>query len=313
MNAAAFEQRIAGLVPAAAIRASEPLSRHTTLAVGGPADWLIDVQTVDQLTGVITAARREDVPVTMLGGGSNVVVADEGLRGVVIRARLTGMAMAGPSRIRVEAGVTINGMVRWTIGRGLAGLEAWAGTPGTVGGAIYGNAHYGGRNIGDMVTKVTVATRSGELATIPRADMAFGYDTSRLQRSGEILVSADFAVSAGKPDELRSVARASLAHRKLTQPLALPSAGCLFQNPDPTRDRLPPGVPASAGALIDRAGLKGHRIGGAAISPLHANFVVNDAGGTARDIWQLAEAARAAVRERFGVELRHEVVFLGNF
>ena len=313
MNSAAFEQRIAGLVPAAAIRANEPLSRYTTLSVGGPADWLIDVQTVDQLTGVITAARREDVPVTLLGGGSNVVVSDEGIRGVVIRARLTGISMASASHVRAEAGVTINGLVRWTIGRGLAGVEAWAGTPGTVGGAIYGNAHYGGRNIGDMVTKVTVVTRSGELAAIPRADMAFGYDTSRLQQSREVLVSADFAMLPGKPDELRSVARASLAHRKLTQPLSLPSAGCLFQNPDPNRDRLPPGVPASAGALIDRAGLKGHRIGGAAISPLHANFVVNDTGGTARDIWQLAEAARTAVRERFGVELRHEVVFLGNF
>jgi UDP-N-acetylmuramate dehydrogenase len=143
--------------------------------------------------------------------------------------------------------------------------------------------------------------------------MAFGYDTSRLQRTDEILISADITVGRGEPEALREVARASLAHRKLTQPLALPSAGCLFQNPDPSRDVLPPDVPASAGALIDRAGLKGRRIGGASISPVHANFLVNDAGATARDVWLLAEAARAAVRERFGVELRNEIVFLGHF
>jgi UDP-N-acetylmuramate dehydrogenase len=127
------------------------------------------------------------------------------------------------------------------------------------------------------------------------------------------LIAADFAVGPGEPDDLRSVARASLAHRKLTQPLAQPSAGCLFQNPDPRRDVLPPGLPASAGALIDRAGLKGHRSGGASISTVHANFVVSDGTATARDIWRLAEAARAAVRAQFGVELRNEVVYLGKF
>ena len=114
-----------------------------------------------------------------------------------------------------------------------------------------------------------------------------------------------------EPEALRQTARASLAHRKLTQPLALPSAGCLFQNPDPDREVLPAGVPASAGALIDRAGLKGRRVGGASISTVHANFLVNDGSATARDIRELAEMARSAVRERFGVELRNEIVFLG--
>jgi UDP-N-acetylmuramate dehydrogenase len=193
----------------------------------------------------------------------------------------------------------------------LAGLEAWAGTPGTVGGAVYGNAHYAGRNIGDRVRRVLVINPAGDEATIAAADMAFGYDTSRLQRTGEILVWAEFEVAAGAPEDLRAVARASLAHRKLTQPLAQPSAGCMFQNPAPRRDRLPPDVPASAGALIDRAGLKGHRVGGASISTVHANFFVNDGSATARDIFLLAEAARAAVRDRFGVTLRNEVVFLG--
>jgi len=313
MTTESLSARLQARVPGLAVLEHEPLSRHTTLQVGGPADWFVDVRSVDDLVGVLEVARDANVPITLLGGGSNVIVSDSGIRGVVARLRLTSVSRAADGLVRAEAGVTMNGLVRWTIGRGLAGIEAWAGTPGTVGGAIYGNAHYGGRNIGDLVASVVVASRVGALTTVPADEMGFAYDTSRLQRTGEILVSADFAVTVGEPEALRETARASLAHRKLTQPLALPSAGCLFQNPDPGRDALPPGIPASAGALIDRAGLKGRRVGGASISTVHANFLVNDAGATARDIWQLAEAARTAVRDRFGVELRNEIVFLGQF
>ena len=308
-----FRERVVSCTSASAVREREALAAHTTFQVGGPADWLIDIESVDQLQGVLAAARDSAVPVTLLGGGSNVVVSDEGIRGAVLRLHLNGISAPAADIVRAEASVTMNGLVRWTIGRGLASLEAWAGTPGTVGGAIYGNAHYGGRDIGGLVRQVLLATRGGELTTVPASEMEFGYDTSRLQRTREILVWAEFGVTKGVADDLRATARASLAHRKLTQPLALPSAGCMFQNPQPGRDALPEGVPYSAGALIDRAGLKGHRIGGAEISGVHANFFVNTGGATARDIKQLAETARTAVRDRFGIVLRDEVVFLGNF
>jgi UDP-N-acetylmuramate dehydrogenase len=252
---------------------------------------------------------------TVIGGGSNVLVSDRGIRGAVLRLRLLDIVDEPGPRVRAGAGVTINGLVRWTVGRGLAGLEAWAGTPGTVGGAIYGNAHYGGRNIGDLVAEVGLVTRAGVLTVVPQRDLGFAYDRSRLHDTGEIVVWAIFAVSA-KPDEidaLRATARASLAHRKRTQPLDTPSAGCIFQNPDPARDRVPSGIPPSAGALVDRAGLKGHRVGGAQISPTHANFIVNDGRATARDIRALIDEARAAVRTQFGVELREEVVSIGEF
>src|SRR5206468_2136413 len=202
---------------------------------------------------------------------------------------------------------------RWTIMHGCAGLEAWAGTPGTVGGAIFGNAHFGGRLIGDLVDTVRLATRDGRVVDAVRDDMAFGYDESRLQGSGEILLSADFAVAPGSPAALRRTARESLAFRKRTQPLETPSAGCIFQNPQRGRDVVPDGIPWSAGALVDRAGLKGTAIGGARVSPTHGNFIVNDGGATARDIRQLIDRCRAAVRERFGVELREEIVCLGDF
>jgi UDP-N-acetylmuramate dehydrogenase len=142
--------------------------------------------------------------------------------------------------------------------------------------------------------------------------MEFGYDRSRLQRSGEILLRAAFRVSAGDPGALREVARRSLVFRKRTQPLHLPSAGCIFQNPH-EREVLPDGVPRSAGALVDRAGLKGAACGGARVSPVHANFIVNEGGATAEDVRALVERCRAAVAGQFGVVLREEIVYLGEF
>jgi UDP-N-acetylmuramate dehydrogenase len=291
------------------------LAPLTTFRVGGPADWLVEVHHADHLTGVMTVAREAGAPLTVLGGGSNVLISDAGIRGIVVRLKLTAIEPIDSTTVRAEAGVTINGLVRWTVSRGLAGLEAWAGTPGTVGGAIYGNAHYSGRNIGDLVTRVRLVPREGASAVLEldTREMEWAYDTSRLQRTGEILLSADFRVQAADPDALRAVARQSLAYRKRTQPLALPSAGCMFQNPNPVRDPLPDGMPPSAGALIDRAGLKGHRIGGARISPAHANFIVNEGGATARDIRALMDEAHRTVRERWGVDLREEVVCLGEW
>jgi UDP-N-acetylmuramate dehydrogenase len=148
---------------------------------------------------------------------------------------------------------------------------------------------------------------------VPVSAMAFGYDRSRLQDSGEVLLSAVFRVAPGDPAALRATARASLAFRKRTQPLESPSAGCIFQNPQPGRDRVPDGVPWSAGALVDRAGLKGATIGGARVSPAHGNFIVNEGSATAAEIGQLIRLCQSSVRERFGVELREEIVYLGHF
>jgi UDP-N-acetylmuramate dehydrogenase len=278
-----------------------PLAPLTTFRVGGPADWLIEARSSQEIVAALKLAHRAGVPVTMLGGGSNVLVADTGVRGLVIRARGGQIALVDGERVRADAAVAINGLVRWTIMRGCAGLEAWAGPPGTVGGAIFG----------ECVTAVRLATREGATLEIPRDEMAFGYDESRLQKTGEILLSADFRIGRGDPVELRRTARESLAFRKRTQPLDTPSAGCIFRNPEPGRDAVPEGIPWSAGALVDRAGLKGASIGGARVSPAHGNFIVNDGDATARDIRALVERCRAAVRERFGVELRDEIVYLG--
>ncbi len=289
-----------------------PLAPLTTFRVGGPAEWLVETRSRDEIVTAVRMASRHRTPLTMLGGGSNVLIADAGIRGLVIRPR-GGEIGTVDGLVRADAAVTINGLVRWTINHGLAGVEAWAGTPGTVGGAVFGNAHFGGRLIGELIASVRLVDRNGAVTDLATSAMAFGYDRSRLQTTGEILLSADFRVTNGAPAALRATARESLAFRKRTQPLDSRSAGCVFQNPQRGEDRVPEGIPWSAGALVDRAGLKGVVIGGAEVSPAHGNFVVNRGSATAADIRSLIEECRRRVRERFGVSLREEIVYLGEW
>ncbi|MGE3178041.1 MAG: UDP-N-acetylmuramate dehydrogenase [Vicinamibacterales bacterium] len=298
----------------ARVHEQAPLAPFTTFRVGGPADVLLETRSSDEIVRALGIARDHGQPVTLLGGGSNVLVSDAGVRGLVIRPRGGAVHELDEQHVRADAAVTINGLVRWTILHGLAGLESWAGTPGTVGGAIVGNAHFSGRLIGDLVSEVRLVDREGRVVVdVPAERMQFGYDRSRIQASGEILLSATFRVSRVEGAALRDRARASLAYRKRTQPLDAPSAGCIFRNPEPGLDAVPEGIPWSAGALVDRAGLKGAAIGGARVSPAHANFIVNDGGATAADVRALIERCRLEVRRQFGVELREEIVYLGAF
>lgn len=293
------------------VQVGELLAPLMTFKLGGPADVLLTLDGADELQRAVTVARVHDVPVTIIGGGSNLLIADRGIRGLVIRVRGGEVRRIDPARVRADAGVTINGLVRWTIAHGLASLEAWAGTPGTVGGAIHGNAHFRGRNISDHVNAVCLLSRDGHISDIPVADMGFAYDYSRLHRTGEIVISADFNVVPGEPDRLRAVARDSLAYRKRTQPLNMPSAGCIFQNPVPGRDSVPEGIPWSAGALVDRAGLKGAREGQAYVSPTHGNFIVNEGHASSGEVRALIERCKRDVYRRYGVQLREEIVSIG--
>lgn len=296
------------------IQRNVPLAPMTTFKVGGPADVLIETRNEGEIVRAVQLAKAHGVKVTMLGGGSNVLVADAGVRGLVIRPKGGDVTPVGDRLVRADAAVTINGLVRWTINRGYAGLEAWAGTPGTVGGAIYGNAHWKQTNIGDLVESVRLIKPDGTLLQAPADRMEFEYDYSRLKRTGEIVLWAAFRVTPGAdPAALRAVARESLAFRKRTQPLESPSAGCIFMNPDRVRDKVPEGIPPSAGALVDRAGLKGAQQGGARVSPTHANFIITDGSAKAADIYALVERCRTAVKEQFGVALRNEIICLGDF
>lgn len=288
-----------------------PLAPLTTFKVGGPAEWLVVVRSAEEVQRATALARAAGLTVTVLGGGSNVLIADAGVRGLVLQVHGGDVRLLDDSTLRADAGVTINGLVRWTLSHGVAGIEAWAGTPGTVGGAIYGNAHFQGRLISELLERVLILTPAGEQQLVDAGEMEFAYDYSRLHHTREIVLAAEFKAGRGEPSALRQVARESLAFRKRTQPLEKASAGCIFRNPDPAHDQVPDGLPWSAGALVDRAGLKDVRQGGARVSPRHGNFIVNDGGATALDIAQLIDRCRVEVRRRFGVALRDEIVRIG--
>ncbi len=294
------------------VRRDAPLAPLTTFRVGGPADCLVEVRNSRELAAALDLAAELGAAATVLGGGSNVLVSDAGVRGVVVHAHGGETVVEGESVARADAGVRLNGLIRWTISRGLAGLEVFAGTPGSVGGAVSGNAHYGGLSIAERVRTVRLRSAERRIVDVPAAGMAFTHGRSRVQESGETVLSVSFELTPGaEPATLREAARRSLAHRQRTQPLGLPSAGCVFRNPDPAVDRVPEGIPPSAGALIDRAGLKGAAIGGARVSPTHANFIVNEGGASASDVRRLIDRCRDVVRARFGVTLREEIRLLG--
>ncbi len=295
------------------VKVHVPLAASTTFRAGGPADWMLDTSAPGDLVTAVRVTRELGLPLTVLGGGSNILVGDRGVRGLVVRVRHGAMTRIDSTQIRAESGVTINGLVRWTIQRGIAGLERWAGTPGTVGGAVHGNAHFDGRLLGDMVSGVGLVDAAGGVSLVPARDMGFGYDESRIQRTGELVLWADFSVGKCAVRELRAAARESLAFRKRTQPLDRASAGCVFRNPRAEDGPLPDGVPRSAGALIDRAGLKGHSIGRAVVSEVHGNFIVNEGGATAADVRALIGHVRGVVADCFGIVLREELIYVGEF
>ena len=310
-NLRSVEHDLALIVSHDRVKIFAPLAKLTTFNVGGNADLLVEVRTAKELVDVLHVARETDLPVTLLGGGSNVLVGDLGVRGLVVLVRGGEINLTSPDRVLADSGVTINGLVRWTISKGLGGLEAWAGTPGTVGGAVAGNAHFEGHLISEVIDHVQVVTQNGNKLDVSAEQLEFGYDTSRLKSNGEFLLSATFQVHKGDQAQLRATARKSLAFRKQSQPLALPSAGCIFRNP--SSDEVPSGLPVSAGALLDDAGLKGTLIGGARVSDVHANFVVNEGGATAQEIKTLVRFCQNTVAKRFGVRLREEIVYVGEF
>ncbi len=289
------------------------LAPYTTLRVGGTADFFVEVNTEKEIVAVIKVANEADVPITMLGGGSNVLISDRGIRGIVVRARHGEISRPTGDIVRASAGVTLNGLIRWMVRRGISGIEAWAGTPGTVGGAVAGNAHFGGSLLSERIQGVGLVTDGMKEEHVSVSDMKFGYDASRINGSNEVVLWAEFKTGEASQTELLEAARSSLRFRKTTQPLAEPSAGCVFKNPIMTDAARTSGIPCSAGALIDAAGLKGCREGMVQVSERHANFFVTRRKATASDVKGLMEYCQQTVKEEFGVELVPEIALLGDF
>lgn len=286
-----------------ALATNAPLAPLTTLRVGGAADRLVAVQARDELLAALELAREAGVPWFVLGNGSDLVVADAGIRGLVIRNRARGVTIDG-TELHADAGAPMALLVRRCIEAGLAGLEFGTSIPGTLGGAVWANAGAHGREMRDVLAGAVVWDPSGGgIVSLDVDDCAFAYRESRFKHSREVVVAATLTLGRDAPDAIAARVAEHQAQRVATQPLADQNAGSVFRNP--------PGD--HAGRLIDAAGLKGLRIGTASVSTLHANFIVTDRGGRAADVRVLGDRVRAEVAERFGVTLAYEIEFVGDW
>lgn len=311
------------------VKSGETLGRFTTMKVGGPAEYFVVVHTNEDLVKSIGVARKIGLPVTLLGGGTNTLIGDKGIRGLVIknntarisirgaRGAIKGGDSVGEVYVEVDTGVMMNKLVRFTVEEGLAGLEMHLGLPGTVGGAIYMNSKWTNPEgfVGDAVYQATILTPKNETKIVPISYFRFAYDTSSIQRTGDIVLSVVFTLVPEDKDSLWKRANESIAYRRSSQPQGAFSLGCTFQNISKA-EAIRVGTPTyttSAGFLIDHAGLKGKRIGNAQISPVHANFIINLGGALASDVVELVESARSEVKRKFGVILKEEIVRIGEF
>lgn len=290
------------------IRRHEPLAEYTTFGIGGPAELLAIVDSPTDLIDLAAIAREKQVPFVVLGEGSNVLIGDAGIDGLVVVNHCRDIQQSG-DRIVAEAGVVLNELVNFAIERGLAGLEKMAGIPGTVGGAIVGNAGAYGQWIADALSWVELLMEDGRVMVQEPAQLGFAYRTSRLKNSAEIVLRAEFQLSSGSEAELRQVADEILAQRESKLPAENICAGSYFKN---IEDASAPHGKIPVGKLLEDVGAKELRVGNAAVSERHANVIVNLGGARATDVLKLAEKMKLAVMEKFGVVLEEEVRFLGK-
>jgi UDP-N-acetylmuramate dehydrogenase len=284
---------------------SAPLSEWSWFRIGGPADLLFRAESVGDLEKAVAWAREAGKRFYIIGGGSNLLFDDEGFRGVVIRNEVRGLERRG-SVVTAFSGTPLESLVEFLVERSMAGLEFLAGIPGTVGGAVCGNAGAFGRSIGEAVRDVDLLLGNGQTAVRTKAEMAFAYRRSHLQDDHQIISGVRFDVEPGDPALIRRRVKDYLESRSGKHPRpGTPCAGSYFKNPV-LRD----GTKLAAGRLLDQAGAKGLRVGDAAVFQGHANFIINLGRASARDVLALAAELKERVRNGFGVELEEEVVYL---
>ena len=307
---------------------NEPMCKHTSFKVGGAARYYVKAECINDIQGAVALAREKEIPYFILGNGTNLLVSDKGYNGVVITlaGEFSEIVDLGNGAFKVGAATPLGRFARSAMKLGFAGIHKLAGIPGTLGGAIYMNAGAYGQEIGPCCTQVTVLDCDGSIRELSNADCAFGYRQSIFSlrhceaksRSNpfEIILSATFQLPAasaeGKTaDDLEAELAECMAKRKASQPLNMPNAGSTFKRLEHGSADMPQQI--APGYYIEQAGLKGYRIGGAEVSTVHANFIVNAGGATAADIKQLSEFVQQKVAEKFGIQLKREIILLGKF
>ena len=304
-------KRLKLVIPKKQIFEFAPMSKYTTLRLGGPAEVLCEVASAEEIAQALAAANTLEIPVTILGNGSNLLVRDGGIRGLVIHVGELFSAVSEPVplpdgrfAITAQGGATLTRLANAAADHGLSGMEFAGGIPGTVGGAVFMNAGAYGGEMKDVVTCVTAIEPDGRTVAYTGEEMAFGYRRSRLNQEDRpvAVTSVTVALKPGDADVIRAAMREFNARRREKQPITLPSCGSTFKRPEGQ----------FAGTLIDQCGLKGLRVGGASVSTLHAGFLVNDQQGTAADYLALIAQVQKIVYEKTGVKLETEVRILGE-
>ncbi len=286
------------------IHIQEVMAAHTTFRVGGPADCLVELENVQQLQNIQHYLHLVGIPYVILGNGSNVLVSDEGYRGVVLQVanRMNRITVEG-NRIVAQAGALMSQVAKAALENGLTGMEFASGIPGTVGGGVVMNAGAYGGEMSQIVTSVTVVNGEGEIMELENESMEFGYRYSTIRNQPFTVTEVSFELKPGEKDAIKATMDDLSARRREKQPLEYPSAGSTFKRPEGH----------FAGELIMNAGLRGFQIGGAKVSDKHCGFVINAGNATAADIMALIREVQMCVKEKFHVDLEPEVVFLGKF
>lgn len=282
----------------------EPMKRHTTFRIGGPADFFLLPSTVDEVRGILEICREEELPYFILGNGSNLLVSDKGYRGVIIQLyrNFSSISVEG-NEICASSGALLSQIAAAARNASLTGFEFAGGIPGTLGGAVFMNAGAYGGELKDVLKEAVVMTEQGEILTLPVEKLDMGYRTSRIKKAGYLVLEARLVLEQGDMDKIRDITKDLTEKRVSKQPLEYPSAGSTFKRPEGY----------FAGKLIMDAGLRGYQVGDAQVSEKHCGFVINKGNATAADVLTLIENVREKVQEQFGVTLEPEVKFLGEF
>ena len=298
-----LKKRLAEVLPAFAIREEEPLAKHTSFRIGGPAELMIFPRQIGELQQALLTAKDCGVEPKILGSGTNVLAPDEGLRGLVIVTRDTfmGLELLSPTRICAMSGMSMAQTAMFAARNNLAGLEFAHGIPGSVGGGVYMNAGAYGGEVKDVAVRTEFMDFNGERQWFEGEAQGFAYRYSAFQKKKGVILRTEFELQPDGEAQIRGRIKELNDRRRTSQPLELPSAGSTFKRPKY----------GYAAALIEQAGLKGLRVGGAAVSEKHAGFVVNLGGATARDVLELVRLVKQRVLEHSGVELEPEVRLWG--
>lgn len=297
-------QRFLDILGEGKVLLQEPMSRHTTFRIGGPADVFLIPESMEDMGEGIRICREENLPYFILGNGSNLLVSDQGYRGVVIQTykNMAKIQVEGTS-IRAQSGASLSAVAAAAREASLEGFEFAAGIPGTLGGAVVMNAGAYGGEMKDVLKEATVLTKEGEIKRIPLEELELGYRTSVVKTAGYIVLEAVISLEKGDQEAIRGRMQELAKKRISKQPLEYPSAGSTFKRPEGY----------FAGKLIMDAGLRGYQVGGAQVSEKHCGFVINAGNATAQDVCTLMQDVQQKVMEKFGVKLEPEVRFLGDF